>query len=117
MLSRGVVNAVVTSKISSQYQDKELEVLKTDLNYRSLDFIGRVIDVSDGYVITKSNIQKYHELENYIQARKNRTKEVNSLYEDKANYRDDVTSDKINDLDKTLLKEKIRMSIKSNVIS
>ncbi|WP_119327514.1 hypothetical protein [Companilactobacillus musae] len=106
MLSRGVVNAVVTSKISSQYQDKELEVLKTDLNYRSLDFIGRVIDVSDGYVITKSNIQKYHELENYIQARKDRTKEVNSLYEGKNNYRDDVTSEKINDLDKTLLKEK-----------
>ncbi|ALB29970.1 hypothetical protein [Companilactobacillus heilongjiangensis] len=106
MLSRGVVNAVVTSKISSQYQDKELEVLKTDLNYRSLDFIGKVINVSDGYVITKSNIQKYHELENYIQARKDRTKDVNALYDGKSDYRDDVTSDTINNLDKTLLKEK-----------
>jgi len=106
MLSRGVVNAVVTSKISSQYQDKELEVLKTDLNYKTLDFIGKVIDVSDGYVITPSNIKKYHELENYIQARKDRTKEVNGLYDGKNDYRDDVTSDKINNLDKTLLKEK-----------
>ena len=106
MLSRGVVNAVVTSKISSQYQDKELEVLKTDLNYRSLDFIGSLIKVSNGYVITKSNVNKYEELENYIQARKDRTKEVNGLYDGKNNYRDDVTSDKINELDKTLLKEK-----------
>ncbi|GEO64541.1 hypothetical protein [Companilactobacillus nantensis] len=106
MLSRGVVNAVVTSKISSQYQDKELEVLKTDLNYRTLNFIGKVIDVSDGVVITKSNIQKYHELEDYIQARKDRTKEVAELYDGKSDYRDDVTSSKINDLDKTLLKEK-----------
>jgi len=106
MLSRGVVNAVVTSKISGQYQDKELEVLKTDLNYRTLDVIGKVINVSDGYVITKSNIQKYHELEQYIQDRKDRSKEVNSLYEGKSDYRDDVTSDKINNLDKTLLKEK-----------
>lgn len=106
MLSRGVVNAVVTSKISSQYQDKELEVLKTDLNYKSLDFIGSLIDVSHGYVITKSNINKYDELENYIQARKDRTKEVNALFDGKQNYRDDVTSDKINELDKTLLKEK-----------
>ncbi|PMD69126.1 hypothetical protein [Companilactobacillus nuruki] len=106
MLSLGVVNAVVTSKISSQYQDKELEVLKTDLNYRSLDFIGKVINVSDGYIISKSNVQKYNQLENYIQARKNRTKMVESLYDGKSNYRDDVTSDKINDLDKLLLKEK-----------
>jgi len=106
MLSRGVVNAVVTSKISGQYQDKELEVLKTDLNYRTLDVIGKVINVSDGYVITKSNIQKYHELEQYIQDRKDRSKEVNSLYDGKSDYRDDVTSDKINNLDKTLLKEK-----------
>jgi len=106
MLSRGVVNAVVTSKISSQYQDKELEVLKTDLNYKSLDFIGSLIDVSHGYVITKSNVDKYDELENYIQARKDRTKEVNALFDGKNNYRDDVTSDKINELDKTLLKEK-----------
>jgi len=106
MLSRGVVNAVVTSKISDQYQDKELEVLKTDLNYRSLDFIGKVIDVSDGYVVTASNIKKYNQLETYIQERKNRTKEVNNLYDGKSNYRDDVTSDKINELDKTLLKEK-----------
>ena len=106
MLSRGVVNAVVTSKISSQYQDKELEVLKTDLNYKSLDFIGKLIDVSDGYVISASNVKKYDELEQYIQARKNQTKEVNSLYDGKKYYRDDVTSEKINQLDKTLLKEK-----------
>ncbi|KRN98708.1 hypothetical protein [Companilactobacillus kimchiensis] len=106
MLSRGVVNAVVTSKISSQYQDKELEVLKTDLNYKSLDFIGGVIKVSDGYVITSSNVKKYRQLEDYIQARKNRTKGVSELYDGKNNYRDDVTSDKINELDKTLLKEK-----------
>lgn len=106
MLSRGVVNAVVTSKISSQYQDKELEVLKTDLNYKSLDFIGKLIDVSNGYVITKSNVQKYQELEGYIQARKDRSKAVDKLYDGKSNYRDDVTSQKINDLDKTLLKEK-----------
>lgn len=58
MLSRGVVNAVVTSKISSQYQDKELEVLKTNLDYPTLNFIGRVIKVSDGHVITPSNIKK-----------------------------------------------------------
>ena len=106
MLSRGVVNAVVTSKISSQYQDKELEVLKTDLNYKSLDFIGKLIEVSDGYVITPSNIKKYDQLEEYIQARKNRTKAVNNLFDGKNDYRDNVTSDKINDLDKDLLKEK-----------
>ncbi|WP_238334002.1 hypothetical protein [Companilactobacillus halodurans] len=106
MLSRGVVNAVVTSKISSQYQDKELEVLKTNLNYKSLDFIGKLIDVSDGYVVTPSNIKKYQELEDYIQARKNRTKDVNGLYNGKSYYKDSVTSDKINSLDKTLLKEK-----------
>ena len=106
MLSRGVVNAVVTSKISSQYQDKELEVLKTNLNYKSLDFIGKVIEVSDGHVITPSNIKKYDQLEEYIQARKDREKAVNNLYDGKKDYRDDVTSDKINGLDKTLLKEK-----------
>lgn len=106
MLSRGVVNAVVTSKISSQYQDKELEVLKTDLNYKTLDFIGKLIDVSDGIVITPSNEKKYQELEAYIQARKDRSKEVNSFYDGKSHYKDDVTETKINDLDKKLLKEK-----------
>ncbi|KRK53497.1 hypothetical protein [Companilactobacillus kimchii] len=106
MLSRGVVNAVVTSKISSQYQDKELEVLKTDLDYPTLNFIGRVIKVSDGHVITPSNIKKYQQLEDYIQARKDRIKDVAALYDGKNNYRDDVTSQKINDLDAALLKEK-----------
>ena len=106
MLSRGIVNAVVTSKISSQYQDKELEVLKTDLNYKSLDFIGKLIKVSDGYVVTPSNVKKYRQLEVYIQARKDRDKAVTELYDGKNNYRDDVTSDKINQLDQNLLKEK-----------
>ena len=106
MLSRGVVNAVVTSKISSQYQDKELEVLKTDLNYKTLDFIGKLIDVSDGIIITPDNEKKYQELEAYIQARKDRSKEVNAFYDGKSHYKDDVTETKINDLDKSLLKEK-----------
>jgi len=106
MLSRGIVNAVVTSRISSQYQDKELEVLKTDLNYKTLDFIGGVIKNTNGYVITTDNIKKYNQLEDYIQARKDRNKEVSALFDGKNNYKDDVTSDKINDLDKTLLKEK-----------
>lgn len=106
MLSRGVVNAVVTSKISSQYQDKELEVLKTDLNYKTLDFIGKLIDVSDGVIITPDNEKKYQELEAYIQARKGRSKEVNAFYDGKSHYKDDVTETKINDLDKSLLKEK-----------
>lgn len=106
MLSRGVVNAVVTSKISSQYQDKELEVLKTDLNYKTLDFIGKLIDVSDGVIITPDNEKKYQELEAYIQARKDRSKEVNAFYDGKSHYKDDVTETKINDLDKSLLKEK-----------
>ena len=102
MLSRGVVNAVVTSKISSQYQDKELEVLKTDLNYKTLDFIGKLIDVSDGVIITPDNEKKYQELEAYIQARKDRSKEVNAFYDGKSHYKDDVTETKINDLDKSL---------------
>ncbi|WP_125588511.1 hypothetical protein [Companilactobacillus jidongensis] len=106
MLSRGVVNAVVTSKISSQYQDKELEVLKTDLDYHSLDAIGKLIDVSDGYVVTSDNVKKYHELEQYVNARKQRSAEINSLYDGKSDYRDDVNDDKINKLDKNLLKEK-----------
>jgi len=106
MLSRGIVNAVVTSRISSQYQDKELEVLKTDLNYKTLDFIGGVIKNTNGYVITTDNIKKYNQLEDYIQARKDRNKEVSALFDGKNNYKDDVTSDKINELDKTLLKEK-----------
>lgn len=106
MLSRGVVNAVVTSKISSQYQDKELEVLKTKLDYPTLNFVGRIIKVSDNYVITPSNIKKYNELESYIKARKLRNKEVDKLYDGKNNYRDDVSSQKINVLDKSLLKEK-----------
>lgn len=106
MFSLGIVNAVVTSKISSQYQDKELEVLKTNLDYNSLNFIGKLIKVSDGHIVTASNVKKYQQLEDYVQARKNRTKEVADLYDGKSNYRDDVNSDKINDLDKTLLKEK-----------
>lgn len=106
MLSRGVVNAVVTSKISDQYQDKELEVLKTNLNYRSLNVIGKLIDVSDGHVITSSNVKKYNELEKYISARKQRSSEITALYDGKDNYRDDVTNDKIKNLDSNLLNEK-----------
>ncbi|WP_025025056.1 hypothetical protein [Companilactobacillus nodensis] len=106
MLSRGVVNAVVTSKISSQYQDKELEVLKTDLDYHSLNAIGKLIDVSDGYVVTADNVKKYNELEQYVNARKQRSAEINSLYDGKNDYRNDVNDDKINELDKKLLKEK-----------
>ncbi|APX71594.1 hypothetical protein M5C72_00090 [Companilactobacillus allii] len=106
MLSRGVVNAVVTSKISDQYQDKELEVLKTDLDYHSLNVIGKLIDVSDGHVITTSNVKKYKELETYISARKKRSSDISALYDGKNNYKDDVTNDKINNLDKDLLNEK-----------
>ena len=106
MLSRGVVNAVVTSKISSQYQDKELEVLKTDLDYHSLNAIGKLIDVSDGYVVTPDNVRKYNELEQYVRARKQRSADISSLYDGKDDYRDDVTEQKINTLDKDLLNEK-----------
>ena len=63
MLSRGVVNAVVTSKISNQYQDKELEVLKTKIDYPTLNFIGKVIKASDGHdVITTENIDRFEQL-------------------------------------------------------
>ncbi|WP_334329493.1 hypothetical protein [Companilactobacillus sp. HBUAS59699] len=106
MLSRGVVNAVVTSKISSQYQDKELEVLKTDLDYHSLDAIGKLIDVSDGYVVSADNVKKYDQLETYVKARKQRARDISKLYDGKNDYRNDVTNETINSLDKNLLKEK-----------
>lgn len=107
MLSRGVVNAVVTSKISNQYQDKELEVLKTKIDYPTLNFIGKVIKASDGHdVITTENIDRFEQLKKNLQARKDRQKDVNDLYDGKSNYRDGVTSSEINSLDKTLLKEK-----------
>ncbi|WP_125568513.1 hypothetical protein [Companilactobacillus insicii] len=106
MLSRGVVNAVVTSKISSQYQDKELEVLKTDLDYHSLNTIGKLIDVSDGYVVSSDNVKKYNQLEAYVNARKQRSADISKLYDGKEDYQDDVTKDKIDNLDKKLLNEK-----------
>lgn len=106
MLSRGVVNAAVTAKINNQYQDKTHKVLKTDVNSSSASFIGKLIKTSGKYVITKDNIKRYQELEDYIEARMNRADAVSALFDGKKNYKDGVSSGQIDELDKKLLKER-----------
>ncbi|WP_125714925.1 hypothetical protein [Companilactobacillus kedongensis] len=106
MLSRGVVNAAVTAKINGQYQDKTNKVLKTHVDSGSVSFVGKLIKVSGNNIITKDNVKRYHELEQYIDARSIRAEQVSALFDGKSNYKDGVSSGEIDELDKKLLKEK-----------
>lgn len=106
MLSRGVVNAAVTAKINNQYQDKTHKVLKTDVNDKSVNFIGKLIKTSGRNIITQDNVTRYHELEKYIDARIDRANTVSALFDGKNNYKNGVSSGQIDEIDKKLLNEK-----------
>lgn len=105
MLSRGTVNAAIFKGLSNQYQDRQLGVLKKDVNQNTMGFIGNVINLSGDKLVTKSNIANYRKIKTQLNDRKQRTHDVNALYAGKNKYQNDVTSQKLDKLDKQLLKE------------
>ncbi|MQS53197.1 hypothetical protein [Companilactobacillus mishanensis] len=106
MLSRGIANAAISHKISNQYQDRDLSVLKAKTNNKSLAFIGRLMKSTSDVVITNENRNEYKKIESLIQDRKNRSKEVTDLFNGRHDYQDDVSKQSLDDLDNVLLNEK-----------
>lgn len=104
-LTYGTVNASISREISNQYQDKQLDVLKKNINQSSLNFIGKLINVSSGNVVNQGNVDDYQKLIHQIKQRISRKKAVADLYNGKKNYQDDITKKLLDKLDQQLLKE------------
>ncbi|WP_125772116.1 hypothetical protein [Companilactobacillus furfuricola] len=104
--SLGTVNATISKQISNQYQDQQLGVIKKNVNEGQIHFIGKVIHVSNGHVISQKVVDQYRSLANQLEQRDQRNQDVAALYNGKTMYKNDVTEDRLDSLDKTLLKEK-----------
>ncbi|MCI1383817.1 hypothetical protein [Companilactobacillus sp.] len=102
----GTANAAVSKELSNQYQDEQLGVLKKNTNNKTLDFIGALIKVSDGKIITGDNVTKYRKIQNQLAIRQKQVKLVTGLYDGKNYYQNTVTKKRLDDIDKQLLKEK-----------
>lgn len=105
-LSFGTVNAAISKQIANQYQDRQLGVIKKDVSESQLNFIGKIIDVSNGHIISNSVVKEYQSLTDQLDKRHQRSRDVSALYDGKKQYQDDVSEDKLDSLDKDLLEEK-----------
>lgn len=103
--SRGTVNAAINKEISNQYQDKDLDVLKKNVNKGAVNFMGKLINVSDGKLIEQNNVKAYKQLKKSVDDRYERQKDVAHLYDGKRNYQDDVTKSLLDRIDNELLQE------------
>lgn len=105
-LSFGTVNAAIGKQITNQYQDKQLGVIKKDVNEGQIKLIGKIITVSNGHIISSSVVKQYKSLSEQLEKRDQRSNEVSDLYNGKKFYKNGVTEERLDSLDNDLLKEK-----------
>lgn len=103
--SRGTVNAAISKEISNQYQDKQLDVLKKNVNKHGLNLIGKLIKISGDNVVSNDNQKDYSKIKFELSQRTKRSQMIDQLYDGKSNYVDNVTTKKLDTIDQKLLKE------------